>query len=152
MNTTNVTVGGTKDTSKLQKPRFRPGMLLEHEDLELLTTYTRDLSRLLFGSFFGCGVICGLVVQAEEKCDKLQITVGSGVALACSGDPIEVPKDQVFSLHDDYSPPVAAKLWVVLCGTSKCCAPRTAICSSEDEETTSECTREKYSFEIRVVT
>src|ERR1700738_137963 len=151
MNTTNVIVGSTKDTSNLQRARFRPGMLLESEDLQLLNTYTRDLSRLLFGSFFGCGVICGLVVKAETKCDRLQVTVGAGVGLACSGDPIEVPTEQIFAMKDDYHPPESARLWVELCATTKCCAPRTAICSSEDEETTSECTREKDGFEIKVV-
>jgi hypothetical protein len=152
MNTTNVTVGSTKDTSKLQRARFRPGMLLEHEDLDLLNTYTRDLSRLLFGSLFGCGVICGLVVKAQTNCDRLQVTVGAGVALACSGDPIQVTKDQVFFMNEDYRPPQNARLWVELCATKKCCAPRTAICSSDDEETTSECSRERDGFEIKVVT
>jgi len=152
MNTTNVTVGSTKDTSRLQRARFRPGMLLESEDLELLNTYTRDLSRLLFGSLFGCGVICGLVVKADPHCDNLKITVGAGVALGCSGDPIQVPKDVVFPLDESYVPEVNEKLWVVLCGTSKCCAPRTAICSSDDDETTSECSRERDGFEIKVLT
>jgi hypothetical protein len=55
MNNSNVTIPGIKGTSKLVRPRFGPGMLLQHEDLELLNTYTRDLSRLLFGSLFGWG-------------------------------------------------------------------------------------------------
>jgi hypothetical protein len=151
MNKSNVTIPGIKGTSKLVRPRFGPGMLLQHEDLELLNSYTRDLSRLLFGSLFGCGVICGLVVKVGDKCGKVQITVGAGVALACSGDPIHVPTDQTFSLSDDCPPEISSPLWVVLCATSKCCAPRPSLCESDEDETKSECTRERDGFEIRVL-
>ena len=151
MNKSNVNIPGIKGTSKLVRPRFGPGMLLQHEDLELLNSYTRDLSRLLFGSLFGCGVICGLVVKVGDKCGKVQITVGAGVALACSGDPIHVPADQSFSLSEDCPPEISSPLWVVLCATSKCCAPRPSLCESDEDETKSECTRERDGFEIRVL-
>jgi hypothetical protein len=144
-------IPGIKGTSKLVRPRFGPGMLLQHEDLELLNTYTRDLSRLLFGSLFGCGVICGLVVKVDPKCGKFYITVGAGVALACSGDPIHVPTDQSFPLSEDCPPDIDGPLWVVLCAYSKCCAPRPSLCESDDDETKSECTREREGFEIRVM-
>jgi hypothetical protein len=144
-------IPGIKGTSKLVRPRFGPGMLLQHEDLELLNTYTRDLSRLLFGSLFGCGVICGLVVKVDPKCGKFYITVGAGVALACSGDPIHVPTDQSFPLSEDCPPDIDGPLWVVLCAYSKCCAPRPSLCESDDDETKSECTRERDGFEIRVL-
>lgn len=139
-----------KDTSKLVKAKFGPGMLLQHEDLEQLNIYTRDLSRLMFGSLFGCGVICGLVVKTELKCGKVQVTVGSGLALACSGDPVWVTKDQVFTLDEHCDHNIGARFWVVLCGTTKCCAPRTAICASDEDETPSVCTREIDGFEIKV--
>lgn len=151
MNKSNVTIPGIKGTSKLVRPRFGPGMLLQHEDLELLNSYTRDLSRLLFGSLFGCGVICGLVVKVGDKCGKAQITVEAGVALACSGDPIHVPTDQSFPLSDDCAEELDGPLWVVLCAYSKCCAPRPSLCESDDDETKSECTREREGFEIRVL-
>jgi hypothetical protein len=151
MNKSNVTIPGTKGTSKLVRARFGPGMLLQHEDLELLNTYTRDLSRLMFGSLFGCGVICGLVVKVEVKCGKVYVTVGAGVALACSGDPIHVPTDQSFPLSDDCPPDLDSPLWVVLCGMTKCCAPRPSLCETDDDETKSECTRERDGFDIRVV-
>lgn len=151
MNKSNVTIPGIKGTSKLVRPRFGPGMLLQHEDLELLNSYTRDLSRLLFGSLFGCGVICGLVVKTGDKCGKVQVTVEAGVALACSGDPIHVPTDQSFPLSDDCPPDLDSPLWVVLCAYSKCCAPRPSLCESDDDETKSECTRERDGFEIRVL-
>ena len=151
MNKSNATFQGTKGTSKLVRAKFGPGMLLQHEDLELLNAYTRQLSRLMFGSLFGCGVICGLVVKTETKCGKVQVTVGAGVALGCSGDPIQVPADQTFPLSDDCPPDLESPLWVVLCGTMKCCAPRTSLCEGDDDETKSECTRERDGFEIRVV-
>jgi hypothetical protein len=150
MNKSN-TIPGIKGTSKLVRPRFGPGMLLQHEDLELLNSYTRDLSRLLFGSLFGCGVICGLVVKVDPKCGKFYINVGAGVALACSGDPIHVPTDQSFPLSEDCPPDIDGPLWVVLCSYSKCCAPRPSLCESDDDETKSECTRERDGFEIRVL-
>ena len=151
MNKSNTTIPGIKGTSKLVRPRFGPGMLLQHEDLELLNSYTRDLSRLLFGSLFGCGVICGLVVKVGDKCGKSQVTVEAGVALACSGDPIHVPTDQSFPLSEDCPPEIDGPLWVVLCAYSKCCAPRPSMCESDDDETKSECTREREGFEIRVL-
>ena len=151
MNKTNSTVASTKGMSKLERARFGPGMLLQHEDLDLLNSYTRDLSRLLFKSFFGCGVVCGLVVTVDSKCGKVCVTVRAGVALACSGDPIAVPKDQTFALDENCDPSIKGPLWVVLCGTTKQCAPRTSMCASDDDEAPSVPTRERDGFEIRVV-
>src|ERR1044071_3859097 len=91
MNKSNTTLTSQKGMSTLARAKFAPGMLLQHEDLEQLNNYTRDLSRLMFRSLFGCGVICGLVVTSKPECGKLKITVAAGLALSCSGDPIEVP-------------------------------------------------------------
>lgn len=151
MNNTNEPVGTAKGLSTLQRARFGPGMLLQHDDLEQLNTYTRDLSRLLFQSFFGCGVICGLVVEAVPECDKLKVTVHPGVALSCAGDPVYVPGPKDIWTKESFEISTAVELWVVLCGTTKCCAPRTATCSSDDDEATSDCTREKDGFEIRLM-
>lgn len=150
MNNTNDKVGIHKGTSTLERARFGPGMLLRHDDLEKLNTYTRDLSRLMFQSFFGCGVVCGLVVSAKSDCGKLRVKVTSGLALACSGDPVYVPSDDSF-LTDEKLDEQITTLWVVLCGTKKCCAPRVATCSSDDDEATSDCTREKDTYEICVL-
>jgi len=149
MNKSNGPIACTKDTSKLVRARFGPGMLLQHEDLEQLNNYTRDLSRLMFKSLFGCGVICGLRVTPSLDCGQVRITVQAGVALACSGDPIHVPNDKYFPLDEKCDPNIPSPLYVVLCRTVKCCAPRTAICSDEDEGH-SECTREIDGFEICV--
>ncbi len=152
MNKKNVT-SSKNGTSTLVRARFGPGMLLEHEDLEQLNTYTRDLSRLLFRSFFGCGVVCGLVVSFNEKdnCGKPGITVSAGLALDGSGDPLHVPKAVSLPIEDDCNPIPPTELWVILCGTTKHCAPRTSMCASDEENAPAVCTREQEMFEIRVV-
>lgn len=150
MSGANVTVNSTKGMSTLVRPRFGPGMLLQHEDLDQLNAYTRELNRLMFRSLFGCGVVCGLVVTTDSKCGP-RITVGAGLALTCDGDPIYVPKDQSLAIDEKCDPNLTSPLWVVLCGTVKCCAPRTSMCPSDDEETTSVCTRERDGWEIRIL-
>jgi hypothetical protein len=153
MNKTNLTVATKADASKLVKPKFGPGMLLRAEDLDLLKDYTRDLSRLMFRSLFGCGVVCGLVVKVYTDCGMVIVEIEAGLAIACSGDPIYIPKDVKFPLHencDDVSDD--EKVWIMLCGKEKCCGPRTSICASDEEDSPVECTREKDWYEIRVVT
>jgi hypothetical protein len=151
MNNPNDVIGSKSGLSTIQRARFGPGMLLQHEDLELLNTYTRDLTRLLFQSFFGCGVICGLRVSALPECGTLKVTVEPGVALSCAGDPVYVPASVDVLTKDTFNVNTATDLWVELCGTSKCCAPRTTSCSCDDDEATTDCTREKDGFEIRLL-
>lgn len=148
MNKQNVTVASHKEKSTLVRPKFGPGMLLQHEDLDLTSTYTQELSRLMFRSLFGCGVICGLVVKTKSNCDKVDVIVEAGVGLDCSGYPIYVPKEQRFTLDDKCA---QTPLWVVLCGTVTCCAPRTSACASDDDEAPAVCTRERDGFEIKVM-
>lgn len=147
----NVTVASHKEKSTLVRPKFGPGMLLQHEDLDLMTDYTQQLSRLMFRSLFGCGVICGLSIETKRECEKEHVIVQSGVGLDCSGYPIQVPKDQRLTLGDQVSADNNVPLWVVLCGTVTCCAPRTALCASDEDEATSVCTQERDGFEIKVV-
>src|SRR5882672_10574274 len=151
MNKTNGAINSKHGLSKLMRPKFGPGMLLQHEDLEQLNVYTRELSQLMFQSLFGCGVMCGLVVSTEEKCGKMTVKVEKGVALACSGDPVYVPEDVNVPIVDDCNGEVPDQIWVVLCGTVKCCSPRTSICSSDEDDAASDCTREKDGWEIRLV-
>jgi hypothetical protein len=152
MSNGNTTMAYIKEPSTLARPIFSPGMLLQHEDLEQLTVYTRELSRLLFRSLFGCGVVCGLLVKAEvDHCNKVFVTVEAGLALDCSGDPVHVLADKRFALDGICYPDLPKNLWVVLCRTTKNCAPRTSMCADDDDTTTSVCTRERDMFEIRVV-
>jgi hypothetical protein len=146
----NVCITG-KGLSTLQRPRFGPGMLLQHDDLEQLSAYTREINRLMFRSLFGCGVICGLVVVPEEDCGKFCVTVGAGLALDCCGNPVYVPKNITVVADENCDPDLKSPLYVVLCGTTRCCAPRTSMCGTDDDETSSQCTRERDAFEIRVV-
>lgn len=140
-------------SSTLMRARFAQGMLLQSEDLELLNSYTRDLSRLLFKSFFGYGVICGLVVSLNDKdsCGKQSITISPGLALDCSGDPLHVPKAVSLPIDENCDDNPPAELWVTLCGTTKHCAPRTSMCASDDDDAVSVCTRVQEMFEIRLV-
>src|SRR6266545_2269266 len=115
--------------SNLLRPRFSPGLLLRDDDLNQSVDYTRDLSRLLFRSLFGCGVVCGLVVKAVFDCGKLIVTVGQGVALDCHGDPIHVPEPQPIPIDPSCGVEIPRKAWVVIRRTEKCCAPRPAACS-----------------------
>ena len=151
MNTNNQPVATAKGTSTLVRAKFGPGMLLQHEDLEQLNVYTRELNRLMFRSLFGCGVVCGLVVDTAVKCGKVNVLVGSGLALDCQGDPIYVPKPVSIVLDEECDPNIRGPLWIVLCGTEKCCAPRTAVCASDEDESPSVCTREHDGYEIRIV-
>jgi hypothetical protein len=151
MNTNNQPLVTKQGSSTLARAKFGPGMLLQHDDLEQLNVYTRELSRLMFRSLFGCGVVCGLVVGIEVKCGKVIVTVGSGVALDCQGDPIYVPKSQSLVLDEECNPDMPSPLWVVLCGIEKCCSPRTSMCAPDEDESASICTRERDYFEIRVV-
>lgn len=151
MNTNNQPLVVKKGPSTLARAKFGPGMLLQHDDLEQLNVYTRDLNRLMFSSLFGCGVVCGLVVSAKQDCGKVTVTVNCGLALDCQGDPIYVPKPQTLVLDGECDPNVPSPVWVVLCRTEKCCAPRTSMCASDEDDSASACTRERDYFEIRIV-
>jgi hypothetical protein len=145
-------IGQLKGTSGLMRPRFAPGQLLRDDDLTQGVNYTRELSRLLFKTLLGCGVMCGLIVKWKYQCDKLNILIADGVALDCHGDPIQVPAPQTvtidFHCTGQEVPPF---LYILLRGCGKCCAPRDAVCGSGDGDGTSQCTREVDGFEIRVV-
>jgi hypothetical protein len=139
--------------SALVRPKFEPGMLLQHDDLDQLGTYTRDLSRLLFKSFFGCGVVCGLVVESVCEDGKAVVKVAAGLALNCTGDPIAVPSND----HSILIPPRDTTKknddlrYVLLCPHKKSCFPRTSMCASDDDDGGSQFTRDREGYEIKVV-
>ena len=135
----------------LVRPRFSPGLLLRDDDLTQGVDYARDLSRLLFRSLFGCGVVCGLKVAPSFQCGKLVVAVDAGVALNCCGDPIQIPDGQTLTVDPNCGEGLPPKLWVVIRHTAKCCAPRQTVCSCDDEDASSTCTRERDGFEIRLV-
>jgi hypothetical protein len=152
MSATNATVSRIKGTSSLVKPRFEPGMLLQHDDLDQMMSYTSELSRLMFRSLFGCGVVCGLVVKTgRDECGRASAVIHAGLAFDGCGDPIHVPQDVRLSIDERCDPALAPPLWVLLCRYSKNCSPRTAMCASDEADTTSVCTREREGYEIRIV-
>ncbi|MGH8235852.1 MAG: hypothetical protein ACREXP_02380 [Steroidobacteraceae bacterium] len=133
--------------SSLIRPHFTEGLLLQDDDLTAGVTYTRALSRLMFRTLFGCGVLCGLKVSPPRiECGVLKIDVAAGLGLSCLGDPVEVAKAQTVAV-DSCKVEVGEELWIAMRGTEKCCAPRTAICADEDNPSTA-CTRERDGFEI----
>src|SRR5262249_18434652 len=118
----------------LLRPRFAPGLLLEDEDLNTSVNYTRDLVRLMFRSLFGCGVICGLKVTGRPICEgrKWELTVASGLALDCMGNPIEVATSKTIE-YDPKCDRFPENLWVTVCYKEKCCRPKDAGCSQDDD-------------------
>ena len=151
MATKNLPLATVAGTGTLLLPQFAPGMLLQSDDLAALGAYSRDLSRLMFRTLFGCGVICGLVVHVKFTCEKIVITIDPGVALDCCGDPIQVTTTQTITIDPQCDPQFPKCLCVVLCEKNKCCAPRPAMCASDNGDSAPVCTREKYGFEIRVL-
>lgn len=149
MNTQDKTLSKKCGTSSLLPPEFSPGQLLEDDDLNAGVTYTRDLSKLLFRSLFGCGVICGLKVTGAQACPgKLEITVAKGLALDCLGNPIELQKDVVI----EYAPECADlqyPVWVVVCYKESCCRPKDVSCS-QDDNAAPRPTRVQSGYEVRL--
>ena len=134
----------------LERPRYSPGLLLEDEDLTAGVDYTREITRLLFRSLFGCGVICGLEVKATLKCKRteLHVEVGPGVGLDGSGNPLQVPKTQQLAYDPDCEP-MPERVWVVLCYRDRDCRPKDVSCSGEGDNR-SEHTRSRDGFVIKL--
>ncbi|MET0654284.1 MAG: hypothetical protein ABWY94_01765 [Pseudoxanthomonas sp.] len=149
MNANNKIADPLRGLSRLVRPHYSPGLLLQDDDLTQAVDYTRELSRVLFRSFFGCGVICGLEVKAYEECGKLHVDIAKGIGLDCHGDPVEVPALQTLLVDPTCGPKIPDSFCVVLRRNERCCAPRTAICGDE-EEPAPVCTREREGFEIRI--
>jgi hypothetical protein len=123
-----------KAVAVLKRPIYKAGLLLEADDLTAAVEYTRNMSRLLFRSLFGCGVICGLDVTAQLTCNRtrVEVMVSPGIGLDCEGNPIHVPK--AFKIvYDAKCDPLPEKLWVTLCYIQQCCAPRDISCAPDDD-------------------
>jgi hypothetical protein len=137
-------------SSGIERPLFSPGLLLEDEDLTAGVSYTRELSRLLFRSLFGCGVICGLEVKGELFCKRqqLRVTVGPGLALDGAGNPIQVRKSvQLWTSPDCKKLPKT--VWVVICYKELGCHSREVACSP-DADSQSVKTRAVDAYEIKL--
>jgi hypothetical protein len=149
MNTKDKALPRKSGTSSLLRPQFSPGLLLEDDDLNTGVSYTRDLTRLLFRSLFGCGVICGLKVTGKQVCPgKLEITVAKGLALDCLGNPIEIPSDVVVEYGPDCSE-IEFPIWVAVCYKESCCRPKEVACS-QDDDAAPRPTRVRSGYEVRL--
>lgn len=135
--------------SSLTAPSFHAGTVLEADQLNQIGENAQGMMRLMLRSLLGCGVLCGLKVQATEKCSKLHVTVACGVAVDCCGNLIEVPKPDEL-IVDLCGAEIPHPLWVVLRRYEKCCAPRTALCANDDDETTV-CSEVRAGYEIRLL-
>jgi len=80
------------------RPHFFAGQLLTEDDLDLLADYVVEKNRLHNRSFFGEGVVCGLMVTCDP-CGGGQVTVQPGYALDCCGNDIVVPCAQTLDVN-----------------------------------------------------
>ena len=127
-------------TSILMSPRFSPGLLLRDDDLNQGVDYTRDLSRLLFRTLLGCGVVCGLKVTSEFKCEQAR---RHGRRRRRAGLP-----RRSHPCPDDAADPDRRQLRAADPGRDvgdhqahgKMLCPAPASCSCDDEETPAVCT------------
>jgi hypothetical protein len=139
-----------KGVATLVRPKYAPGLLLEDEDLTSAVNYTRNSLRLLFRSLFGCGVICGLKLNAQLTCQgrKLEVVVEPGVALDCDGNPIQLTESRTVVWDADCAP-MPETFWVSICYT-ECCAMPTDVGCGEDDATTKVYRRIRDGYEIHV--
>jgi hypothetical protein len=140
----------------LVRPRYTPGLILEESDLTAAVDYTRNLSRLLFRSLFGRGVVCGLEVEVKADRD-LQVTVAPGIALNGWGDPVHLASPVTIKvdrsgLAGDREPDSdgVRNFWVVLCGCDKPFAFRELAGDTDDLDTLRQPTRVRTVPEISI--
>jgi hypothetical protein len=153
MSTAKEPIETKRGTSTLVRPMFSPGLLLQDSDLNTAVDYGRTLTQLLFRNLFGCGVICGYGVAATvDNCNILQVTVGRGLALDCSGNPIELTAAQTLKVGGQCAPTLPCEIWVLIRARECNSAPREVSCTPEDGTTGTVCTRVCDGYEIRLVT
>src|SRR5262245_26027931 len=103
-----------RSLSSLVRPKYSPGLLLQDDDLTAAVSYTRNLSRLMFRTLFGCGVLCGLRVHPPTlECGKLCFDIDKGNALTCLGDPVEVGAAQQLCI-DTCETPLPCRIWLAV--------------------------------------
>lgn len=130
--------------SQLVRPRFSPGLLLQDDDLTAAVDYAGELSRLMFRSLFGCGVVCGLKVTLHNKGNcKSTLRVAPGLALNGRGDPVQLTALQTIPFDQ-----TEGKLWVVISRTVTHCQRRETACSADEDAGDSVTTRLHDGFQI----
>lgn len=137
--------------ASLVRPQFSPGLLLQDDDLTQTVDYMRNMTRMLFQTMLGCGVMCGFKVNASINCGKLQIIVRKGIALDCRGDLVELPGDETIEYDPSCGMEIPAVIWVAICRREQFCAPRDALCSPQDGDVSSTHTRIRDGYEIQIL-
>lgn len=116
---------------------FKDGMIVTAEHLQAAMHYPVSMFQTLVRAFFGCGIVCGLKVDAVGGCEAEEgkknvwdVQISSGVALDCQGYPLELCKSISINLKPD---------------PCSCDGPPTSVCIalrryvSEDLETKPSC-------------
>lgn len=153
MSTVKELVEPKKGTSTLVRPRFSPGLLLQDSDLNSAVDYGRSLLQLMLRNLFGCGVICGYGVTATvDTCNILRVTVASGLALDCLGNPIELNTSQTLEVACKCAPDLPCEIWVAIRRRECNSSPREVSCTPEDNTSATVCTRICDGYEIRLFT
>ena len=134
--------------SQLVRPSYSPGLMLQDDDLRQAVDYTRDLSRLLFKSLFGCGVICGFEVTFEPGPCNGQAVIQPGVALDGHGDPVELRDAARIDLGAD----TPDELWITIRRRDILCLKRELACVADDDDGAMVTTRIRDGYQICLAT
>lgn len=83
---------------------YTDGMVVNADDLDDAMRYPLELIQVLIRAYFGCGIVCGLVIKqhlegGEE--DTYCIKIEPGVALDCRGYPLQIEKEVIIDLTPD---------------------------------------------------
>lgn len=137
--------------SRLVRPRYSPGLLLQDDDLTQAVDYSRELNRLLLQALFGCGVVCGLKVTlyGKDACVPY-IAIAPGMALDGDGEPVHVTGELRIPLDTSCGTP-PQKALVVIKRTEDYCMSRDLDCASDDDGGDKVSTRVFDGVEIRLV-
>lgn len=119
---------------------FKDGMIVTAEHLQTAMHYPVSLFQTLVRAYFGCGIVCGLKVDAVDGCTTCKsdegkknvwdVKISQGVALDCQGYPLQLCKPVSINLKPD---------------PCSCDEPPTSVCiairryEAEDSQTKPSC-------------
>jgi hypothetical protein len=151
---------------RAESVNFSDGMIVTADDLSTATAYPVDLMKLVNRAVFGCGVVCGLELRPDpDGCDRtvhcdpcddtsemaydgFTIEIGRGMALDCSGLPVELCKPVRFELGSEQCchDVVEGEVCIFIRRMSSTGVPRGDCCSSGSRV---QCSRLQDHVEIR---
>jgi len=80
-----------------ERPTYFCGQLLSDADLTLEENYFREKNKLYHRTIDGYGVVCGLRMKCDGRCDG-HITIGDGYAIDCCGNDLVVCEPKSFDV------------------------------------------------------